>query len=68
MFVKLKVKGDAEKALEYCERAILAKRRSDDDDGNLLSMYGDMIWKTQKDGVRAQTYFDQAIQSSPNDW
>lgn len=64
------VQRDAEKAEEYCERAILAKRRDDeptDGDGDVLSLYGDLIWTTHKDGPRAQSYFDQAVQSAPGD-
>lgn len=60
----LQVKGDVVKAEEYCERAILAKPN----DGNALSLYGDLIWKSHRDGDRAQTYFDQAVNSAPNDW
>lgn len=57
------VQGDTVKAEELCERAILANAR----DGNVLSMYGDLIWNNHKDGARALTYFDQAVQSSPDD-
>ncbi|WZZ24134.1 hypothetical protein YC2023_007535 [Brassica napus] len=58
------VKGDERKAEEYCERAMLSE---DGRDGEMLSMYGDLIWKNHGDGVRAQSYFDQAVQSSPDD-
>ncbi|XP_030452482.1 uncharacterized protein LOC115674273 [Syzygium oleosum] len=67
------VQGDAEKAEEYCERAILAQRSDEptdgdgDGDGDVLSLYGDLIWTTHKDGPRAQSYFDQAVQSAPGD-
>ncbi|KAF8110918.1 hypothetical protein N665_0078s0105 [Sinapis alba] len=58
------VKGDERKAEEYCERAMLSE---DGRDGEMLSMYGDLIWKNHGDGARAQSYFDQAVQSSPDD-
>ncbi|CAA7025422.1 unnamed protein product [Microthlaspi erraticum] len=58
------VKGDERKAEEYCERAMLSENGRD---GEMLSMYGDLIWKNHGDGVRAQSYFDQAVQSSPDD-
>ncbi|KAJ4913707.1 Tetratricopeptide repeat (TPR)-like superfamily protein [Raphanus sativus] len=58
------VKGDERKAEEYCERAMLSE---DGRDGEMLSMYGGLIWKNHGDGVRAQSYFDQAVQSSPDD-
>ncbi|VVB10692.1 unnamed protein product [Arabis nemorensis] len=59
------VKGDERKAEEYCERAMLSDNGRD---GEMLSMYGDLIWKNHGDGARAQSYFDQAVQSSPHDW
>lgn len=61
----MQVKGDERKAEEYCERAMLSE---DGRDGEMLSMYGDLIWKNHGDGARAQSYFDQAVQSSPDDW
>jgi len=33
-----------------------------------MSIYADLIWETEKNAARAQQYFDQAIQSDPNDW
>lgn len=59
----LQVRGDVEKAEEYCERAILMNP----DEGNVLSLYGDLIWCNHKDANRAQTYFDQAVKSAPDD-
>ncbi|OWM86715.1 hypothetical protein CDL15_Pgr015751 [Punica granatum] len=61
------VRGDAEKAEEYCARAILAKQSNEPADGNVLSLYGDLIWKKHKDAPRARGFFDQALQSSPDD-
>ena len=52
------------KAEEYCERAILAKP----DEGIVLCLYGDLIWNNYRDAPRAQTYFDQAVHSAPDDW
>lgn len=66
--MNLQVKGHAERAEELCERAILANRGSELVDGNVLSLYGDLIWKKHKDATRASSYFDQALQSSPDDW
>ncbi|XWS17815.1 hypothetical protein CRYUN_Cryun33cG0100400 [Craigia yunnanensis] len=57
------VRGDLLKAEEYCERAALLKP----DDGEILSMYGDLIWVNHRDAARAQSYFDRAVVASPND-
>ncbi|EPS57562.1 hypothetical protein M569_17256 [Genlisea aurea] len=57
------VEGDASKAEEYYERAILAGS----EDGEVLSLYGKLIWETKRDETRARSYFHQAIRASPDD-
>lgn len=60
----MQVEKDTTRAEEYYARAILANPR----DGELLSLYGSLIWETQRDEARAKSYFDQAIHADPNDW
>lgn len=58
------VRGDFVKAEEYCARAVLANPN----DGNVLSMYADIVWQSHKDSPRAESYFDRAVKASPDDW
>lgn len=62
--LNLQVEKDAERAQEYYGRAIL----ENSGDGEALSMYGKLIWETKRDEKRAQGYFDQAVNASPDDW
>ncbi|KAL0732167.1 hypothetical protein Bca4012_028261 [Brassica carinata] len=57
------VKGDMKKAEEYCERAILGSTN----DGNVLSLYADLILQNHGDRKRAHFYFQQAAKMSPED-
>ncbi|KAK9275693.1 hypothetical protein L1049_022960 [Liquidambar formosana] len=57
------VEKDTVRAEEYYERAILASPG----DGEVLSLYGKLIWDTNRDENRAKSYFDQAVYASPND-
>jgi Tfp pilus assembly protein PilF len=57
------VEKDTVRAEEYYGRAILASPG----DGELLSLYGKLIWDSYRDGERAKSYFDQAVYASPDD-
>lgn len=60
----MKVENDAVRAEEFYGRAILASPG----DGELLSLYGKLVWETQRDEQRAKSYFDRAVYASPDDW
>lgn len=52
------------RAEEYYCRAILASPG----DGEVLSLYGKLIWESRRDKDRAESYFNQAVSASPNNW
>lgn len=37
-------------------------------DGNVLAMYAELVWKIHKDSSRAESYFNQAVAAAPEDW
>ena len=55
---------DMRKCEELYEMAILG----DPTDGTILARYAEIQWDAHKDRQQAKVYYDQAIQSSPNDW
>ncbi|KAL2895959.1 Transmembrane and TPR repeat-containing protein 1, partial [Bienertia sinuspersici] len=57
------VKGDFYKAEEYCKRAIQTK----DEDGDIHSLYGELIWLIDNDITRAEAHFHQAVLAQPSD-
>lgn len=64
MYDLKQVRKDYLKAEEYCGRAILVNPN----DGNVLAMYAELIWKIHKDSSRAENYFNQAVAAAPEDW
>ncbi|KAK6913641.1 hypothetical protein RJ641_020962 [Dillenia turbinata] len=54
---------DPERVEEYFERAILENL----EDGNLLRVYADLIWRRHKDTSRGEVYFDRALKFTRND-
>ncbi|RWV93525.1 hypothetical protein GW17_00044020 [Ensete ventricosum] len=36
-------------------------------DGEVLSLYGKLVWETHRDGERAEAYFERAVEASPDD-
>ena len=58
------VEGDAARAQEYCERAILASPG----DAEALSLYAGLVWETSRDAARADDYYSRAVQAAPDDW
>lgn len=60
----IKVEKDYDRAEEYYGRAILASPG----DGEVLSLYGKLIWEAQRNQKRAEGYFEQAIKAAPDDW
>ncbi|WOL06989.1 hypothetical protein Cni_G15724 [Canna indica] len=59
----VKMERDAKGAEECYGRAILASPG----DGEVLSLYGKLVWETHKDGERAESYFERAVEASPDD-
>lgn len=59
-----KAEGDAVSAEECYGRAILASPG----DGEVLSLYGKLVWETHRDEERAEAYFNRAVKASPDDW
>lgn len=51
-------------AEEYYGRAILASP----DDGDLLSLYGTLLWETHRERERAAAYFERAVEAAPQNW
>lgn len=58
------MEGDAKGAEECYGRAILASPG----DGEVLSLYGKLVWETHRDVKRAEGYFERAVEASPDDW
>lgn len=58
------VAGDAARAQEYCERAILTSPG----DAEALSLYAGLVWETSRDAGRAEDYYSRAVQAAPDDW
>ncbi|KAH7446390.1 hypothetical protein KP509_01G053500 [Ceratopteris richardii] len=55
--------GEAKKAEEFYERAILA----DPNDGEVLSSYAKLQWDSNRDEERAEAYYDRAVRAAPDD-
>jgi tetratricopeptide (TPR) repeat protein len=61
------VEGDVKGAMECYERAIVTGA-SADENGAVMSLYGKLIWETEREKERAEAYMERAVQASPNDW
>lgn len=61
------MEGDLQGAMECYERAIVAGGTADEN-GEVMALYGKLIWEKEKEKERAEVYMERAVQASPNDW
>lgn len=61
------MEGDVQGAMECYERAIVAGG-TEDENGDVMALYGSLIWEKEREKERAEAYMERAVQSSPNDW
>ena len=57
-----------EEAMMKCEELYEMAIHGDPTNGTILARYAEIQWDVHKDRQQAKVYYDQAIQSSPNDW
>ncbi|KAF3335985.1 hypothetical protein FCM35_KLT20492 [Carex littledalei] len=60
------VEGDVQGAMECYERAIVAGGTADEN-GEVMALYGKLIWEKEREKERAEVYMERAVQASPND-
>ncbi|XP_078153091.1 uncharacterized protein LOC144548280 [Carex rostrata] len=63
------VEGDVEGAKECYERAIVAGggTATADENGEVMALYGTLIWEKEREKERAEVYMERAAHASPND-